>query len=195
MTLALLLLFGLPVLFYGLVSHDYYGKQINQPAPNFSLQDVQGQAHSLSQHQGRYVYLYFGYLNCDDVCHNQVGVMFNLHHQSHAQDIDFLFVTMDPKRDSPALLKDYFNQFGANFVSLTADNMQIIQKVASLYKAYFFTDSNPKTGQDYEISHPGSIFLIDPSGRLRAVYQGQDLRYDKMLEDLQKIKSGFNPSF
>jgi protein SCO1/2 len=194
MTLSLLLLFSLPILFYTITSNDWYGKKVDRIAPDFSLMDVQGASHSLSQHQGRYVYLYFGYLNCNDVCHNQVGVLFNLHHQSHADDIDFIFVTMDPQRDSPAMLKDYFNQFGTNFVSLTAANMQEIQKVASTYKAFFFKEPSSKeidvhNRPDYEIAHPGAIYLIDRLGHLRGVYQGKDLRYDKMLEDLQKLKT------
>ena len=184
--LSLVLLLSLPVLFYWLVSDDYYGRYVDKMASDFELMDVNGQPHRLSEHRGRYVYLYFGYLNCNDVCHNQVGVMFNLYHQSRRDDLDFLFVTMDPKRDSSKMLKAYFNQFGTNFVSLTSDSMKSIQKVASDYQAFFFPDGNPKMNKDYEISHPGAIYLIDPNGRLQLVYQG-DLRYDLMLEDLQKL--------
>ena len=188
---SLLLLFSIPVLFYWVANDNYYGRHVDDMAQDFELTDVQGKAHRLSKHRGRYVYLYFGYLNCNDVCHNQVGVMFNLHHQSRRDDLDFIFVTMDPKRDSPEMLDAYFNQFGTNFVSLTSNTMQSIQKVAGDYHAAFFPDGNPKLNQDYEISHPGAIYLIDPTGRLQLVYQG-DLRYDMMLEDLQKLTLELN---
>jgi len=167
---------------------NMYGRKLDRVAPDFQLLDTQMNQHRLSQHKGKFVFLYFGYLNCNDVCHNQVGVMFNINNQTENKDIDFIFVTMDPKRDSPAMLTDYFNQFGSNFFALTGHSMAEIQKVASLYKAYFFPDGETKTGQDYEISHPGSIFLIDPDGKIQLVYQNIYLRYDKIIEDLNKLR-------
>jgi len=185
---SILLLVLLPILFYWISSEDYYGRKVDNVAPNFELLDTQGQAHQLAQHKGKFTFLYFGYLNCNDVCHNQVGVMFNINHQTNNDDLDFIFVTMDPKRDSPEMLNNYFNQFGKNFVALTANSMQTIQKVASLYRAYFFADAATNKGKDYEISHPGSIFLIDPDGKIQVVYQNIYLRYDKIIEDLNKLR-------
>jgi len=178
---SILLIVTLPVLFYWISTEDYYGRKFENPAPNFELVDTQGNKHSLAQHKGKFTFLYFGYLNCNDVCHNQVGVMFNINHQTHSDDLDFIFVTMDPKRD-------YFNQFGSNFTALTADSMQTIQKVAGLYKAYFFADAATDKGKDYEISHPGNLFLIDPDGTIQVVYQNIYLRYDKIIEDLNTLR-------
>lgn len=187
--IALISLVALPILFYWLETDQFYGRSLKRPAPEFNLLDTQLQPHRLSAHRGKFVFLYFGYLNCNDVCHNQVGVMFNIHHQTDHHDLDFIFVTMDPKRDSPKMLNDYFNQFGSNFFALTGQSMQQIQKVAGLYKAYFFADKNTKTIQDYEITHPGNIFLIDPAGNIRVVYQNSFLRYDKIIEDLNILRT------
>lgn len=176
---------AIPVAFFYINSAQFYGLAVDRVAPNFTLKDTQGKSHTLSQHQGRFVYLYFGYINCNEVCHNQVGVMFNLHHQSHLDNLDFIFITMDPQRDTVEMLNKYFNQFGDNFYALTADNMAQIQAVANQYQAYFFTDGKANPKKDYEISHPGNIFLIDPSGRLKVIYPNQFLRYDKMLNDLK----------
>lgn len=189
LSLTLLLIFVMPMAFYLVTTGEYYGRKVDEIAPNFTLRDTQNQPHSLAVHKGKFTFLYFGYLNCNEVCHNQVGVMFNINHQTDNSDLDFIFVTMDPKRDSNSMLNDYFNQFGQNFYALTAESMPQIQKVASLYKAYFFADGNTNLGKDYEISHPGSIFLIDPDGQIQVVYQNTYLRYDKIIEDLNKLRN------
>ena len=179
---------AMPLVFYWITTGDYYGRKIDQAAPDFTLVDTQNKEHSLSQHKGKFTFLYFGYLNCDEVCHNQVGVMFNINHQTTNKDLDFIFVTMDPKRDSNQMLNSYFNQFGSNFYALTAKSMREIQAVASKYKAYFSPEGTTKIGNDYEISHPGNIFLIDPKGQIQVVYQNTYLRYDKVIEDLNILR-------
>ena len=190
--LSFLLLMSLPLWFYLISSGPYYGRAVSIPAPDFTLNDTQQNPHQLSQHLGKFVFLYFGYLNCNDVCHNQIGVLFNINHQTNNQDLDFLFVTLDPKRDSSAQLNDYFNQFGPNFTALTGQSIHHIQQVAINYKEFFFTDSNTKTNPDYEISHSGNIFLIDPKGQLRIVYPNSFLRYDKMIDDINLLRTEFS---
>ncbi len=189
--LTLLVMLLMPMVFYWVETGPYYGREENNPAPGFTLLDTQNQPHRLAEHRGKFTFLYFGYLNCDKVCHNQVGVMFNINHQTDNTDLDFIFVTMDPKRDTNEMLNDYFNQFGKNFFALTATSMQEIQKVASSYKAYFFADGSTEKGKDYEISHPGNIFLIDPDGQIRMVYQNTYLRYDKVIEDLNLLRAQY----
>ncbi|BBP42514.1 SCO family protein [Thiosulfativibrio zosterae] len=184
---------AMPVVFFYMNSAQLYGLSVDRIAPDFILKDTQGNPHTLSQHRGRFVYLYFGYLNCNEVCHNQVGVMFNLHHQSHMDNVDFIFITMDPKRDSNKMLNQYFNQFGDNFYALTAESMAQIQVIANQYQAYFFAEGKADPKKDYEISHPGNIFLIDPDGRLKVIYPNQFLRYDNMLTDLKFLNQSFNP--
>ena len=191
-TISLATLIVMPLVFYWVTTGEYYGRKIDQVAPDFTLSDTQGKEHSLSQHKGKFTFLYFGYLNCDEVCHNQVGVMFNINHQTTNKDLDFIFVTMDPKRDSKQLLNDYFNQFGSNFYALTGQSMREIQSVASKYKAYFSPESGTQIGKDYEISHPGNIFLIDPNGKIKVIYQNTYLRYDKVIEDLNLLRIKFN---
>lgn len=191
-SLAIAAIISLPAVFYFFISGDFYGREVNRQAPSFELTDIAGQTHRLDSHRGKFTFLYFGYLNCDDVCHNQVGVMFNINHQTDNKDLDFLFVTMDPKRDSKEMLDIYFNQFGKNFTALTANTIQEVQKIAAAYKAPFFTTGSTQADKDYEIAHPGNIFLIDPKGMIRVVYQNQFLRYDRIIEDLNYLRAEFN---
>ncbi len=189
MVTTLIAIIVLPAVFYFVSSGDYYGRKVSIQAPAFTLLDTDGKEHRLSYHQGKYAFLYFGYLHCDGVCHNQVGVMFNLNNHTDSDDLDFIFITMDPKRDSNESLKLYFNQLGKNFTALTADSMQTVQKIANKYNAPFFADGLVSKQQDYEIEHPGTLFLINPEGVIEFIYQNQFLRYDKMIEDLEKLRS------
>ena len=118
--------------------------------------------------------------------------MFNLNNHTENEDLDFIFITMDPQRDSRQSLDDYINHLGRNFTALTGKNMKQIQKVASRFNAPFFTDRATTGGQDYEIEHPGTLFLIDPEGRIQVVYQNKFLRYDKMIEDLNRLREQFS---
>ncbi|MDR9500044.1 MAG: SCO family protein [Hydrogenovibrio sp.] len=169
-----------------------YGVQLDKPAPDFTLRSMLGEPHALNQHRGRYVVLYFGYIHCDEVCHNQVGVMFNLNHQKpDALPVDFLFVTMDPERDTPEVLRRYFEQLGDNFYALMASSVKATQALANRYHAPF--NHEPKTTnegrEDYEVTHPGFLYVIDPEGRLRYLYPNQHLRYDKILQDIERLEN------
>lgn len=190
---AIMALFSLPILFMVVNTSELYGHELNRPAKNFTLLDTQNQPHSLEQHRGRYTFLYFGYLNCDEVCHNQVGVMFNISQHTQLNNVDFIFVGMDPERDTPKQLDTYFNQLGDNFYALYHPNMQTIQQLAQSYHAPFFVGpkSDTKTSQlkDYEITHPGYLYLIDPQGQIRVMYPNMHLRYDYILKDLNWLKA------
>lgn len=189
--LSVVIVFSLPVLFYLSKSSNYYGHELNQPAKEFELLDTQGQQHALSQHLGHFTFLYFGYLNCNEVCHNQVGVMFNLSRQAAEKNIDFIFISLDPERDKPAMLDEYFNQLGANFYALYHPSIQVIQSVANAYKSPFYIDrvrqAFSQNSDDYEIQHPGYLYLIDPQGVLRMMYPNLHLRYDYILQDIERL--------
>lgn len=191
-------LFLLPVIFLLSNTSQFYGHELNQPATEFELFDTQGDSHQLSMHKGKYTFLYFGYLNCNEVCHNQVGVMFNISRQAVQKNIDFIFVSLDPKRDSPKQLDLYFNQLGANFYALYHPNIQVIQTLANAYKSPFYIDRIRQAwsndANDYEIQHPGYLYLIDPDGIIRLMYPNMHLRYDYILQDLGQLNQAQMPS-
>jgi protein SCO1/2 len=186
--LSLLLLFSLPALYSLSQDKRFYGHFINQPAHPFRINDVNGKPHSLEQHLGQFVFVYFGYLHCDQVCHNQVGVMFNIDRQASQKNIEFLFISMDPERDSPERLATYFNQFGSNFNALRPENTAQIQSIARHYHASFFKEPSIRNPGQYDINHPGTLFLIDPEGQLALIYPNMHLRYDFILKDLEQLE-------
>ncbi|QCU89485.1 SCO family protein [Thiomicrorhabdus sediminis] len=178
-----------PMALYHFSTGEYHGKKVLIPAPDFSLKDTHNQAHSLSQHQGKYTFIYFGYINCDGVCHNQVGTLFNVDRQNTSKQMDFLFITLDPDRDTVEMLTNYFDNLGKNFYALYTDNKRQLQNLTAQYKNYFYADKLGTSRADYRINHPGKIYLINPQGQIKLIYQNQFVRYDQILADLEKLEN------
>ncbi|MET0066278.1 MAG: SCO family protein [Candidatus Thiodiazotropha sp.] len=183
---SLLLIVGLPFLPDPFQTEHYYGRSIAGPAPDFLLHDVQQRPVRLSDYRGKFVYLMFGYLGCEDICHNQALTFYNLNRQIPSERVQFLYIGMDPKHDTADRIAVYFDARGANFTGLLADDQQHAQQVASGYRAYFSYQPIRSDGIP-RINHPGYIYLIDPQGELKLVYSGGSLSLERMIDDLNMM--------
>lgn len=171
--------------------HDLYGRAMSLEAPDFSLRDTEGRSVSMTDFRGRFVYLMFGYLSCDQVCHAQSLTFYMLSRRISDERVQFLFVDMDPAKDTPEKIRQYFDARAANFKGLLARDMAQAQAIAASYHAYFSTE--PATDSaSYRINHPGWIYLIDPGGEIRAIYNGVDLDVERMLGDLEILYSDYH---
>ena len=187
---ALALLVTLPVLDSPFRDADYYGRLGQRRAPDFTLADAHGRRLGLSDFRGRFVYLMFGYLNCDQVCHPQALTFSMLSRRVRSDNVQFLYVGMDPERDTPERVHQYFDARAANFRGLIAQDMAESQRIAADYRAYFSREpGNEQT--DYRINHPGFIYLIDPRGDIRLIYSGANLDPSRMLDDLTQLFQEF----
>nr|WP_224746090.1 SCO family protein [Neiella litorisoli] len=168
-------------------SRDFYGLSVDQDAYNFAIGDGQ-----LADLQGRYVYLLFGFLRCNDVCHRQVANMLALNQQlqaiptASADQVSFVFVSLDPERDAVDQLQAYFDQQGPDFHSVKPANSAAAHALASEYNEYFVKSGG---GNDYQIDHSGFMYVIDPNGRLRLIYTSSHLNVVEMLSDLSKLST------
>lgn len=168
---------------FGLVSQqDTYGIETSQQAPRFELTDARGEPKSISDYKGRYIYLMFGFMRCEEVCHSQAAYLTSLADTLQGENVEFLYLAMDSKHDEPSLLREYFDRRGKNFTSLHAPNTAQMQSVANAFNAGYRIDGNPASA-GYSIEHPARIFLIDPNGRLRLVYHGLALDLEKIAAD------------
>ena len=187
--LVLLTSFLIPFTYTLFSANDGYGLSANRPAPHFSLKDAQGTEVSLSDLHGKYVFLMFGYMNCRDICHSQALIFQEINKLADMDNrLSFLYITMDPGRDSAEQLVAYFDRRADNFTSLRSENIAYLQEVASAYRAFFARGPNLPAG-DYEVEHPGLYFLIGPEGKLRYTYTASQTRSDLIVEDLMKIKN------
>lgn len=177
----------LPVLNAPFETFDYYGRVLSLRAPEVSLEDTEGRTLSLRDLRGKFVYLMFGYLSCDRVCHPQALTLYLLSRRIAVDRVHFIFVGMDPARDTPEKIRHYFDSRAANFRGLVPRDMAQAQEIAARFHAYF--SAGPRLGQDgYRIDHPGYIYLIDPSGDVRLVYSGVNLNLERMLDDLIQLQ-------
>jgi protein SCO1/2 len=145
-------------------------------ARGFSLTDFNGQTRTLADFQGRVVMLYFGFVQCPDVCPTALtraaAVMERL--GPRAGDLQVVFVTVDPERDTPELLREYMAAFHPSFLALTGNAEQIAQ-TAKDFRAFY---KKVPTGSSYTMDHTALSYLFDRQGRIRVA-----LRHEQTADD------------
>lgn len=153
---------------------DQLGARPETPrAVPFTLIDQDGRPRTDEDFRGRWVLVYFGYTYCPDVCPTTLAVMANTLGQlgTQADRVVPVFVSVDPTRDTPAVLKSYLASFGLRFVGLTG-KPDAIAKLAHAYGVYF--QKHPLAGGNYSVDHTSAIYLLDPDGRFVKIYADQD---------------------
>jgi protein SCO1/2 len=146
-----------------------YGRELQ-------LTDQFGQRRTFADFRGQVVMLYFGFVQCPDVCPTAlaraVEVMQRL--GPDADRVQLLFVTVDPERDTPELLREYMAAFHPRFLGLTGTPDEIAA-AAREFKVYY---AKIPTGSSYTMDHSAQTYLIDTQGRLRIV-----LKHEQSAED------------
>lgn len=151
----------------------------------FSLTDQDGVVRSDKDYRGKYLLVFFGYTYCPDVCPTTLAVMKAALEMmgSRADRVVPLFITVDPKRDTPAKLKTYLSSFGPRFVGLTG-NDTAIASVAKEYRVYYKIRP-PENSADYTVDHSGVVYLMDGNGNFVANY-ALDNSPDSIAQDVLK---------
>ena len=140
---------------------------------DFELLDHHGAKRQMSDYQGKVVVLFFGYTHCPDVCPT---TLINLADTLTALGADAdsfqpIFITVDPERDTPEVMKDYLANFDGRIVGLSGTPAE----TAAAAKAYgVFTRRQPTAGGDYMMDHSTAIALVSPQGAFQRVYRPDD---------------------
>jgi cytochrome oxidase Cu insertion factor (SCO1/SenC/PrrC family) len=136
----------------------------------FALSDPEGRRVALADFRGKLVLLYFGYATCPDVCPTDLAAIGQtLRDLDAASDqVQPVFVTLDPERDTPAVLREYAAAFHPRFVALTGTEGEI-RRVATDYKVFFEKVPLPGT-KTYVIDHTAYTFLLDRAGRFVSLF-------------------------
>jgi protein SCO1/2 len=135
---------------------------------DFSLLDPDGKVRTLADFKGKVVVMFFGYTQCPDICPTTLTemqqVMSILGPQS--DKVQVLFVSIDPQRDTAAILKQYVPAFDPRFLGLRPADDAALEKVAKDFKIYY--KKVPGTSPDsYTMDHTAGSYAFDPDGRLR----------------------------
>ena len=151
--------------------------------PAFSLLDQNGAAFTPASLRGHWSLLFFGYTNCPDLCPTTLATLATLQRawqRDGAQHPRVVFVSVDAKRDTPAVLARYVPYFDASFTGVTAANQPQIEDFARRLGALVII--GPEHDGTYSVDHTGALFVISPKGQLAAVLSGphtvQGLRED-----------------
>jgi len=155
-----------------------FGKDLN-------LTDHTGKATRLADFKGKVVVIFFGYTHCPDVCPTTLSDMaqaLNLLGKDSASKVQVVFVTVDPERDTQALLAGYVPSFNPNFMGLYGDEAATA-RVAKDFHVYYQKQQG-KNSQSYSVDHTAGSFVIDPSGKLRLSMR-YGLKAESIAHDLR----------
>lgn len=148
-------------------------------APDFKLPGSSGKTLSLGDYRGKVVALGFGFTACPEVCPTTLAELAAARKQLGADGKDFqvIYITVDPARDTPQVMHAYVTGFDPSFVGATGTQAQL----SEVNKQYGITASKvgPGTGGAYGMNHSSFVYLIDRSGKLRALSP-----YGRKVDDL-----------
>jgi protein SCO1/2 len=157
------------------------------PALDFSLMRANdGAAVTANDYRGKIVVLYFGYTNCPDICPATLANLSDVLQKigPRANDVRILFVTVDPKRDTESVLKDYVHAFAPQTDGLRGTDDQVATLARRYRVIYSVTPTSP--GHAYEVMHSGALFFFDRNGRARLVTTKSD-NIAELTEDLKHL--------
>ena len=149
-----------------------------------ALTDMHGQARTLADYRGKVLMLYFGFVQCPDVCPTALARASEVMQQlgPDAAHVQLLFVTVDPERDTPALLRDYMAAFDPAFMALTGD-AAAIEAAAREFRVYY---KKIPTGSSYTMDHTALTYLLDRQGQIRVALRHEQTAAD-YTADIQTL--------
>ena len=155
-------------------------------AKDFQLTDHNGQARTLKDFKGKLVVMFFGYTQCPDVCPTTLADLAEAKKLMgpDGAKVQGLFVTVDPERDTPSVLKGYMANFDPSFLALRGTPEQLAT-VAKDFKVYY-KKVDGKTPTSYTMDHSAANFVYDTQGRLR-LYSRYDSGAPALASDLRLL--------
>ncbi len=151
--------------------HEFAGLELTapQPAPDFTLESAEGPV-QLSDFQGKFVFLYFGYTFCPDACPTTMATLAQLKQQLGADgdQVQVIMITVDPERDTAENMAEYVAFFDDSFVGLTGDKAAI--DAAGVPYGLYYQKEEGSTATGYLISHTTRVYLLDREQNARVAY-------------------------
>ncbi|WP_439606659.1 SCO family protein [Hydrogenophaga sp.] len=155
-------------------------------ATGFSLTDHNGQPRTLADFKGKAVVLFFGFTQCPDVCPTSMSELAEAKRLLGAdgERLQGLFVSIDPERDTPEVMKQYMASFDPSFLALYAAPDKL-PELAKSYKIYYKKVEGP-TPTSYTMDHSAGSYVYDPQGRIR-LYHRYGTGAAALAGDLKKL--------
>lgn len=146
----------------------FQGREMPEPTPKpeFTLTDTEGQPYDFAaETEGRTTFLYFGYTFCPDICPVHLAQLSEvLATPGTTPNVEVVFVTVDPERDTPEVIRDYLDNFSTSFVGLTGtpEELEAAQVAAGVTPGY--KEPNESDPDQYTMAHAGQVIAYAPNG-------------------------------
>lgn len=166
-----------------------------KPVADFKLVDHNSAQFDNSDLQGKWTFVFFGYTFCPDICPTTLVTMAAADKAIKSADpqapVQTVFVSVDPKRDTPARLAQYVPYFSPEFIGVTGSEEELARlarDLGSLYRVH-----EPEAGQgNYLVDHTSAVLLLNPEGQLQAVFSAPH-NPETMVRDFQAIRDFYRP--
>lgn len=156
----------------------------------FTLQDPSGATRTLADYPGKVVTLFFGFTQCPDVCPTALAKAAQVKKLLGADGdkLQVLFVTVDPERDTPEVMKAYAGAFDPSFVGLRT-SLEKTAKLAKDFRAYYAKVPLKGSASGYTIDHSAMTYVYDPKGRLRLAVRHEQPA-EQIAADIRTLLKG-----
>lgn len=174
--------FGLIIILFSCQSDNFRGNEMPEDiqTTDFTLFDQYNNSFTLSEQKGSVVLMFFGYTFCPDVCpltlSNWMQIQDTL--DNLANKVEFVYITVDPERDTSQRLKDHLSVYSPNFIGLTG-SQNALDSVYSAYGVYHDKSEVEGNKEAYFMSHTSSTYVIDQDGNWRLLFS-----YGTPIEDI-----------
>jgi protein SCO1/2 len=178
------------------VQVSYYGQALvpAKEAFDFHLVDQDGKAFRLDQLRGKAVLFSFGFTHCPNVCPTTLSDLAKVYRALPANEqkiVQVLFVSVDPQRDTPAMLKGYVPYFNDSFIGLTGTEAQLAEAAKAYGAFYEFVHDSSGNPDSYTVNHSAITYLIAPDGKWKLMYNFEQLTDSKkMIQDIERVLGG-----
>lgn len=160
------------------------------PKPEVELTDTEGNPYDIvAETEGEVTLVYLGYTNCPDICPthmNDIAATLDTMDPEDAEEVNVIFITTDPERDTPEVMRRWLNLFGEDFVGLTADQETIDEVQVALGVEPARPFETERAGDGYEVSHAAFVYAFDQTNLAHLVFPGGVDR-ETWLHDLTKL--------
>jgi protein SCO1 len=149
---------------------------------DFTLTDHNGKRFDLHSLRGKAVLIFFGYTSCPDACPTTLSKLSSVYRQlgNDAKRVKTLYISVDPERDTPAVLKADLGSFDVDALGLTGAKAEI-DRVVALFGANYWMVATPNSAAKYTVVHTTTLYGLDAAGQVRC-----EFKYDSTADEIVK---------
>ncbi|GAA0517112.1 SCO family protein [Pigmentiphaga daeguensis] len=153
---------------------------------DLSLTDFNGQPRTLQDFKGKVLVVFFGFVQCPDVCPTTLAEFVQVKNSlgKDGDKVQIAFVTVDPERDTPEILRAYVTQFDPSFLGLRGD-ADATARVAKSFKVFYAKVPGKEPGS-YTMDHTAGVYIYDPDGHLR-LFARHNAGVDALASDIRQL--------